>query len=75
MVIIRQADPYDQTGDATKGVGVAKYDFAMYSVGLFSLNTSDRRQSKTFILSTNVDLRSLETKFLIAVCHLTVNYS
>ena len=26
-VIIRQADPYDKTGDATKGVGVAKVDF------------------------------------------------
>ena len=26
-VIIRQADPYDKTGDATKGVGVAKFDF------------------------------------------------
>ena len=27
MVITRQADPYDKTGDATKGVGVAKFDF------------------------------------------------
>ena len=26
-VIIRQADPYDKTGDATKGVRVAKFDF------------------------------------------------
>ena len=25
--MIRQADPYDKTGDATKGVGVAKFDF------------------------------------------------
>ena len=25
--IIRQADPCDKTGDATKGVGVAKFDF------------------------------------------------
>ena len=34
----------------------------MYSVGLYSINTSDRRQSKTLIkISTNVDLRSLET--------------
>ena len=40
----------------------------MYSVGLYSINTSDMRHSKTFILSTNVDLRSLETEFLIAVC-------
>ena len=46
----------------------------MYSVGLYSINTSDRRQSKTLILSTNVDLRSLETEFLIAVCRPTVNY-
>ena len=41
----------------------------MYSVGLYSINTSDMRQLKTFILSTNVDLRSLETEFLIAVCN------
>ena len=34
-----------------------------------------RRQSKTIILSTNVDLRSLETEVLIAVCRPTVNYS
>ena len=27
MVIIRQTEPYDKTGDATKGVGVAKFDF------------------------------------------------
>ena len=40
---------------------------AMYSVGLYSINTSHRRQSKTIILSTNVDLGSLETEFLIAV--------
>ena len=26
-VIIRQADPYDKTGDATKGCRVAKFDF------------------------------------------------
>ena len=26
-VIIRQADPNDKTGDASKGVGVAKFDF------------------------------------------------
>ena len=44
---------------------------AMYSIGLYSINTSDRRQSKTLILSTNVDLRSLETEFLIDVCRLT----
>ena len=44
----------------------------MYSVGLYSINTSDIWQSKTFILSTNVDLRSLETEFLIAVCSSTV---
>ena len=48
---------------------------AMYSVGLYSINTSDMRQAKTFILSTNVDLRSLETEFLIAVFSPTVNYS
>ena len=27
LVIIRQADPYDKTGDATKGGRVAKFDF------------------------------------------------
>ena len=47
----------------------------MYSVGLYSINTSDMRQSKASILSTNVDLRSLETEFLIAVCSPPVNYS
>ena len=32
-------------------------------------------EMSTDILSTNVDLRSLETEFLIAVCRPTVNYS
>ena len=31
----------------------------MYSVGVYSINTSHRRQTKTIILSTNVDLRLL----------------
>ena len=44
---------------------------AAYSVGPYSKNTFDRRQSKTLILSTNVDLRSLKTEFLIAVCRPT----
>ena len=26
-VVLRQADPYHKTGDATKGVGVAKFSF------------------------------------------------
>ena len=26
-VMIRQADPYDKTGDATEGVGIAKFVF------------------------------------------------
>ena len=43
----------------------------MLSVGLYSIDTSDKRQSKTLILSTNVDLRSLELEFLIAVCRST----
>ena len=30
-----------------------------------------RRQSKTFILSTNLDKKSLETEFSIAICRLT----
>ena len=25
--IVRQTEPYDKTGDVTKGVGVAKFDF------------------------------------------------
>ena len=29
--------------------------------------TTDRRQSKTVVLSTNVDKKSLETEFLIAL--------
>ena len=36
------------------------------SVGL--LNAPDRRQSKTLILSTNVDQKSLETEFSAAIC-------
>ena len=44
----------------------------MFSVGLYSINTSHRRQSKTIMLSTNVDLRLLEIEFLIAVCRQTV---
>ena len=39
---------------------------ARYSV--YSINTPDRWQSKTLILSTKVDLNSLETEFLIAIC-------
>ena len=34
-------------------------------------NTPDKRQSKTLILSTNVDQTSLETEFLIAICRQT----
>ena len=56
-------------------VNNSQIGLAMYSVGLYSINTSDMRQSETFILSTNVDLRSLKTEFLIAVCSPTVNYS
>ena len=41
--------------------------FALFSVGLYSINTSDRWRSKTLILSTKVDLRWFETRFLIAV--------
>ena len=38
----------------------------------FSINTTiDRRQSKTLILSMNVDHTSLETEFSIAICRLT----
>ena len=56
-------------------VALVRMVLAMYSVGLYSINTSHRRQSKTIILSTNVDLISLETEFLIAVWRQTVNYS
>ena len=35
------------------------------------VNTPGRRQSKTSILSTNIDQKSLETDFLIAICRLT----
>ena len=31
--------------------------------------TPDRQQSKTLILSTNVDQKLLETEFLIDICH------
>ena len=33
--------------------------------------TSDRRQLKTLILSMNIDQKSLETEFSIAICRLT----
>ena len=37
MFIIRQADPYDKTGDATKGGRGAKFDFVItFSNQLFS---------------------------------------
>ena len=35
------------------------------------MNTPDRPQSKTLILLTNVDQKSLEAEFLIAICRLT----
>ena len=36
-----------------------------------SLDTPDMRQSKTLLLSTNVDQKWLETEFLIAICRPT----
>ena len=45
----------------------------------FSLITPDRRQSKTFILSTNIDQKLLETvfllPFLICICQLLRAFS
>ena len=38
---------------------------------LNTLYTPGRQQSKTLILSMNVDKKSLETEFLIAICRLT----
>ena len=35
------------------------------------MNTSDRRQSKTLMLSTNADPRSLETELSTAICRPT----
>ena len=35
------------------------------------INTPDMRQSKTLILSTNADQKSLETEFSIAICRPT----
>ena len=40
-------------------------------VGGLILATPDRPQSKTLILSTDVDQKSLETEFLIAICRPT----
>ena len=37
-----------------------------FSHVLYLFTTPDRQQSKTLILSTNVDQKSLETEFLIA---------
>ena len=39
--------------------------------GLVNINTPGRRQSKMLILSRNVDKKSLETEFLIAICRHT----
>ena len=36
----------------------------------YPYNTPGRRQSETLILSTNVDQKSLETEFSIAICRL-----
>ena len=37
------------------------------------VNTPGKRQSKTLILSTNVDQKSLETEFSIAICRQIVD--
>ena len=37
----------------------------------YTLTTLDRRQSKTLILSTNVDTKSLETEISIVICRPT----
>ena len=44
------------------------YDNVYASILFF---TPDRRQSETLVLSTNVDQKSLETEFLIAICRPT----
>ena len=36
------------------------------------INTPVRRQSKTLILSTNVDQKSLETELSIAICRMAI---
>ena len=38
------------------------------------MNTPDRRQSKTLILSTNVDQKSLETEFSIVICRQSADW-
>ena len=40
-------------------------------LSLFTYTTPDRQQSKTLILSTNVDKKTLETEFSIAICRPT----
>ena len=40
-------------------------------IGNLRVNTPDRGQSKTLILSMKVDQKSLETEFLIAICRPT----
>ena len=42
----------------------------LYQLSHCASLTPDRRQSKMLILSTNVDKKSLETEFLIAICRL-----
>ena len=45
--------------------------FGKHQVLLIDKTTPGRRQSKTPILSRNVDQTLLETEFLIAICHHT----
>ena len=51
------------------------YDKFVFNVVIHAyfvnMNTAGRRQSKTPILSTNVDQKSLETEFSIVICRLT----
>ena len=42
-----------------------------FSQVLYLFTTPDRQQSKTLILSTNIDQKLLETEFLIAICRPT----
>ena len=38
------------------------------TINMFVVITADRRQSKTLILSTNIDKKSVKTVFSIAIC-------
>ena len=62
-----------RTDGQTASHSVARDALRYYTKRISSLIViiSDRRQSKTLILSMNVDQKSLETDFFVAICRPT----